>query len=390
VILIILDGLGIGELPDACIYGDEGSNTLGNLARTVARLSLPHLEAFGLGNLGDFQGIKPRSSPVAVIGRLAEASPGKDTTTGHWELMGLPLDSPFPTYPRGFPPEVIEPFQKAIGRKVLGNFPASGTDIIARLGKEHIRTGCPIVYTSADSVFQVAAHEEVIPLQELYQICFKARELLTGNHAVARVIARPFRGRPGSFYRTGNRRDFSLIPPKETLLDRLSTVGIPVIGIGKIEDLFAGQGISLSIPAKSNKEVTDGVLDQMSFLDRGLIFANLVDFDTLYGHRNDPQGFAAALEQFDSRLPDIMGLMREEDVLFITSDHGCDPTTWSTDHSREYVPLLIYGAMVEPGRDLGIRKSFADVGQTIGEMFGVGPLQAGVSFWDVIKKGDYP
>ncbi|MBI5166709.1 MAG: phosphopentomutase [candidate division NC10 bacterium] len=388
--MIILDGLGIGELPDACIYGDEGSNTLGNLARTVARLSLPHLEAFGLGNLGDFQGIKPRSSPGAVIGRLAEASPGKDTTTGHWELMGLPLDSPFPTYPQGFPPEVIEPFQKAIGRKVLGNFPASGTDIIARLGKEHLRTGCPIVYTSADSVFQVATHEEVIPLQELYQICFKARELLTGNHAVARVIARPFRGRPGSFYRTGNRRDFSLVPPKETLLDRLSTVGIPVIGIGKIGDLFAGQGISLSIPAKSNKEVTDGVLDQMSLLDRGLIFANLVDFDTLYGHRNDPQGFAAALEEFDRRLPEIKGLMRPEDVLFITSDHGCDPTTPSTDHSREYVPLLVYGARVEPGRDLGIRKSFADVGQTMGEIFGVGPLQAGISFWDVIKKGNHP
>lgn len=385
VILIILDGLGIGELPDAHLYKDEGSNTLGNTARAVGGISLPHLEAFGLGNLGDFSGISPRLRPEASFGRIAEASPGKDTTTGHWELMGLKLDTSFPTYPDGFPPEVIGLFQKAIGRRVLGNVPASGTEIIARLGEEHLHTGSPIVYTSADSVFQVAAHEEVIPLPELYEMCRKAREILTGNHAVARVIARPFRGGPGSFYRTGNRRDFSLLPIRETLLDRLSASGIPVVGIGKIEDLFAGRGISLSIKAKSNKEAVDILLEEMTSLDEGLVLTNLVDFDTLYGHRNNPEGFAGALKEFDRGLPEIKGLMKPKDVLILTADHGCDPTTASTDHSREYVPLLVFGNRVKAGKDLGTRQSFADVGQSIAEIFKTGPLPYGKSFWKEIN-----
>lgn len=381
VLSIILDGVGVGALPDAAFYGDEGSDTLGNLARAVGGLSLPHLAALGLGRLGDLLGVAPHPMPQGAYGRMAIASPAKDSATGHWELMGLITKRPFPTYPQGFPPEIIESFEEAIGRKILGNVPASGTEIIKELGEEHLRTGRPIVYTSADSVFQVAAHEAVIPREELYGICRKARGLLQGEHAVGRVIARPFIGEPGAFKRlTEGRQDFSLPPPGVTLLDRLEEVGVPVVGIGKIEDLFAGRGVKRSIHTGSNEEGVEACLKALEEEREGLILANLVDFDTLYGHRNDPVGFARALEAFDRRIPELVERLQDGDLLVITADHGNDPTTPSTDHSREYVPLLIYGPHVKPGVDLGTRSTLADLGQTLAEAFGVGTLEAGESF----------
>ncbi|MBP1649400.1 MAG: deoB [Bacteroidetes bacterium] len=382
VVLIILDGVGIGELPDAGVYGDEGSSTLAHTAHAAGGLRLPHLSALGLGNIGPVEGVPPAVAPKASYGRMASLSKGKDSTTGHWELSGVVLRKEFPTYPGGFPPKVMEDFLRVTGcRGYLGNRTASGTVIIQQLGAEHMRTGFPIVYTSADSVFQIAVHEEVISLERLYEICLQTREkVCTGEHAVGRVIARPFVGEDGSFARTLNRRDFSLVPPEPTILDLLAEAGIPTTSIGKIDDLFAGRGISTIRHGKNNAEKIELLIRESSTLDRGLIIANLGDFDTLYGHRNDPLGFARALEEFDLQLPRILETLGRQDVLILTADHGNDPVTPSTDHSREYVPLLWYTLARETGVDLGTRATFADVGKTIADCFGLGNDLAGSTF----------
>jgi len=371
VTLIVLDSVGVGELPDAGAYGDAGSNTLANTAKAVGGLHMPNAAELGLGNIAEIEGIPPASNPAAAYGKMAEKSAGKDTTTGHWELAGLILQHPFPVYPQGFPKEIIKEFEKRTGKKVLGNTVASGTEIIKELGKEHMRTGNPIVYTSADSVFQVAVHEEVIPVEELYEMCRQAREILTGEHGVGRVIARPFTGKPGNFKRTARRKDFSLSPPQETILDLLEKKGIPVTAVGKIKDIFAGRGIAEAIHTQDNTDGVDKTLQCMRDGREGLIFTNLVDFDMLYGHRNNPEGYAAALEEFDRRLPEIKGALAGDGILIITADHGCDPTTESTDHTREYVPLLVYGRRVRAGVNLGARRTFADVAATIGDIFGI-------------------
>ena len=385
VVVIILDACGIGELPDAHLYGDEGSNTIKNTAKAVGGLKLPNLERLGLGNIEQFSGVNPETKALGNYGKMAELSPGKDSTSGHWEIMGVVLKRPFPVYPEGFPAEIIEPFEKTISSRILGNKPASGTEIIKELGEEHLRTHNPIVYTSADSVFQIAAHEEIIPVDRLYEMCIKARNILTGEHGVARVIARPFVGKPGSFKRTERRKDFSLPPPEETVLDILKEQGIPVIGIGKIEDLFGGRGLTESIHTKNNPDGVDKLVRAMKRFEKGLLFINLIDFDMLWGHRNNPQAFASGLEDFDQRLPDVLNLLSSEDLLIITADHGCDPTTPSTDHSREYVPLLVYGKPIRSNINLGIRKSFSDVGKTIAEIFKVSGTKNGESFWSEIK-----
>ena len=385
VILIILDSCGIGELPDANLYGDNGSNTLVNTAKAAGGLKLPHLQSLGLGNIAPILGVGENINAEANFGKMSEISPGKDSTTGHWEMMGLILPEPFPVYPQGFPAEIIEQFERAVGRKTLGNKPASGTEIIKELGEEHIKTGKPIVYTSADSVFQIAAHEEVIPVHELYRICEIARKIMTGEHGVARVIARPFLGKPGAFKRTEERQDFSLPPPSDTVLDILKANQIPVIGIGKIEDLFVGRGLSKSIHTGNNTDGMDKLVDTIKGYKQGLIFINLVDFDMLWGHRNDTPGFSAGLEDFDRRLPEFLNLLTFEDVLIITADHGCDPTTPSTDHSREYVPLLVYGKSIKRNINLGTRGSFSDVGATIAEIFGVKGTGRGKSFLGEIQ-----
>lgn len=368
--VVVLDGLGIGALPDAHLYGDEGSNTLGNIARVLGRIDLPNLAGLGVGTLLDLPGV-PELLPLGACGRMAEASPGKDTMTGHWELCGIILDNPFRTYPNGFPDHIIHRFQQAIGRKILGNKPASGTVIIEELGQVHMETGYPIVYTSADSVFQIACHEEVVPVDTLYSWCQKARQILAGDDQVARVIARPFVGSPGSFERTARRKDFSLPPVKDTLLDYASAGGVTVTGVGKIHDIFSGRGVHRSIPTASNKEGIEAVKKLMAEdVDdrRHLVLANLVDFDMLYGHRNNVKGYADALCEFDAHLPALLSLLRPYDVLVVTSDHGCDPTTPSTDHSREYVPLLIAGGLVRPGVMLGTRSTFADLGATLADL----------------------
>jgi phosphopentomutase len=380
VILIVLDSCGIGELPDAHLYQDEGSNTIVNTAKAVGGLKLPNLEKLGLGNIDRILGVNPKTDALGNYGKMSELSAGKDSTSGHWEMMGLVLEKPFPLYPDGFPPEIIEPFEKAIGSKILGNKPASGTEIIKELGEEHMRTGYPIVYTSADSVFQIAAHEEIIPVDKLYEICMKARKFLTGEHGVARVIARPFIGKPGSFKRTERRKDFSLPPPEDTILDILKKNDIPVIGFGKIKDLFAGHGLTESIHTKNNSDGMDKLVETINKFENGLLFINLVDFDMLWGHRNDPWAFASGLEDFDRRLSEVLNLLKLDDLLIITADHGCDPTTPSTDHSREYVPLLVYGTLIKHNVNLGTRKSFSDVGKTIAEIFGVSGTKNGESF----------
>lgn len=384
VLLIVLDGVGIGALPDADLYGDSGSNTLGNLAHAVGGLDLPNLQRLGLGNIVALEGMRPVKRPLGAYGIMMETSPGKDSTSGHWEMTGLALDRPFPTYPDGFPAEVMEAFEKAIGRGTLGNYPASGTTIIQDLGDEHVATGKPIVYTSADSVFQIAAHEDVIPVADLYEMCWKARKILKGKHAVGRVIARPFVGKSGKYTRTTRRKDFSLEPVGKTLLDLMSDAGLDVVTAGKVCYLFAKRGVTQSIKAPTNKDVTDSVIALLGQDIEGLIFANLVDFDMLWGHRNDVEGFYGGLREFDRRLPEIMAAMRGDDALFITADHGNDPTTPSTDHSREQVPVLVYGDKVKPGVDLGVRASFADLGATIAENFGI-VLKAGESFLREIK-----
>jgi phosphopentomutase len=389
VILIVLDSVGCGDAPDAGDYGDEGANTLANTARAVGGLKLPHLGQLGLGNLTSIEGVAPVRGATGAYGRLTEVSAGKDTTTGHWELMGLPLSKPFPTYPEGFPADLMAEFERRIGRGTLGNYPASGTVIIQELGEEHVRSGKPIVYTSADSVFQVAAHEEIIPVDELYHICEVARELLSGEHAVGRVIARPFVGEPGNFTRTERRKDFSLVPPQDTVLDVLKAAGQEVMGVGKIEDIFAHRGLTRSNHTPNNAEGVDAILDFMSQEGRGLIFANLVDFDMLYGHRNNPRGYADALEEFDVRLPEIQSALRDPDVLMITADHGNDPTSAGTDHTRERVPILVAGAYVQRSTNLGTRSSFADVAATIANLLSVSWDGAGASFVrDMILRND--
>lgn len=380
VILIVLDSVGAGALPDAEQYGDAGSNTLANTARAVGGLRLPHMGRMGLGRITDILGVPPDAAPIGAFGRMAEASAGKDTTIGHWELMGIHSPQPLPTYPNGFPPDLMRRFEQAIGRGTLGNYPASGTEIIKELGEEHMRTGKPIVYTSADSVFQIAAHEGIIPIEELYAMCQTARALLTGEHNVGRVIARPFVGEPGHFTRTERRRDFSAPPPAPTVLDRLTEAGFPVIAVGKIEDIFAGQGITEAVHTKDNADGMDQTLAYMNRVERGLIFVNLVDFDMVYGHRNNAEGYARALEAVDARLPEFQARLRAGDVLVLTADHGCDPTTPSTDHSREYVPLLVAGTGIRAGVDLGTRPTFADLGATVADWFGVPGTGFGTSF----------
>lgn len=382
--LIVLDGVGIGELPDADEYGDRGSDTLTHVARAVGGLRAPNLERLGLGRLADVSGVRAVAEPRAAFGRLAERSKGKDSTSGHWELAGLVLDRAFPTYPHGFPEDLLERFSERVGRGWIGNVAASGTEIIDRLGERHQRTGDLIVYTSADSVFQIAAHESTVPLEELYRVCREARQLLAGEHAVGRVIARPFVGEPGAYKRTANRRDFSLEPPGATLLDRLSRSGRPVITVGKVDDLFAGRGVTEGIHTKSNAEGEEALVALSRRSGEGLVFANLVDFDQLYGHRNDAPGFARALEAFDQRLEELLAHLRSDEMCLITADHGNDPTTPGTDHSREYVPLLVAGPRVRPAA-LGTRDTFADVGATLAELFGVGPLANGRSFLGEVR-----
>jgi phosphopentomutase len=388
-IVIVLDSVGIGELPDADAYGDRGSNTLRNISRHVP-LRLPTLRTLGLDRVADLGGTPSQSAPRAAIGRMAEASAGKDSVTGHWEMMGIVLDRPFPVFPHGFSPEVLQEFSRLTGRAVIGNKAASGTVIMDELGPEHMRTGALIVYTSADSVFQIAAHEAIVPVPELYRACKIAYKLVGEGLGVGRVIARPFVGAPGSFTRTANRHDYALPPFEETLLDRAKAAGFPVVAIGKIEDLFAGRGVTSAVHTASDDEGMDGVERQMAQVDRGLIFANLVDFDSRFGHRNDIGGYAANLERFDERLAGLLPSLRPGDLLIITADHGNDPTTSSTDHSREYVPLLVAGAHVRAGADLGTRATFADLGQTLAELFGVRPLAHGTSFLGQVSAEDAP
>jgi phosphopentomutase len=380
VIWIVLDSVGVGAMPDAAsVYGDDpGSDTLGNIDRRRG-LKLPNLGALGLGNLKSLRSVAPADSPTASYGRSALASPGKDTTTGHWEMVGIHLAKPFPLFPDGFPREILEPFETRIARATIGNKAASGTEIIAELGAEHMRTGSPIVYTSADSVFQVAAHEEVIPLWELYKICETARGLLSGPFEVGRVIARPFAGSPGAFTRTANRHDYAVPPPKGMLLDQLADRNIDVYSVGKIFDVFLGRGIGDHVKSKNNAEGMKETAEALKEVERGLIFTNLVDFDQQYGHRNDVEGYAGALEEFDAWLPSFLEKLRPGDLALITADHGCDPTTASTDHSREYVPVLACGPRVRAGVNLGLRTSLSDLGQTVAENFGV-TIENGTSF----------
>jgi phosphopentomutase len=377
-VILILDGVGIGEAPDAAAYGDAGSDTLGNVARACGGLALPRLERFGLGNIRPLDGLARRGDAAGAWGTMRPASAGKDSTTGHWEIAGVHLERPFPTYPNGFPREVIERFARETGRGVIGNVVGSGTDVIDRFADEQRGTGSWIVYTSADSVFQIAADEGLIPLDELYRACEVARVMLVPPHDVSRVIARPFAGAPGSYQRTANRRDYSLVPPSETLLDALAKAGIDRAGIGKIDDLFAGRSIT-STHTASNAEGIRRIKEWLSTAQGGLLFVNLVDFDQLFGHRNDVAGFYGALREFDAALPSITSRLKEDDLLFITADHGNDPTTPSTDHARERVPLLAGGLRVVP-RDLGERETFSDLGATVAEWFGLAFRGRGKSF----------
>ena len=383
VILIVLDACGVGALPDAAGYDDEGTATLQHTAAAVGGLHMPHAASLGLARLAETGDIRP--SPAVLqgsFGRMAERSAGKDSTTGHWEIAGVITTRPFPTYPEGFPLDLVREFERRAGVRTIGNIPASGTEIIERLGPEHLETGALILYTSADSVFQLAAHEEKVPVERLYEVCRIARELLQGEHAVGRVIARPFVGGPGSFVRTERRKDFSLPPPEDTLLDKFSAAGRGVLAIGKITDLFAGRGIDTSIPAHDNEEGMKAVKETArSDTSHALVMANLIDCDQLWGHRRDPRNFARALERFDLRLGELLPLLRPSDLLIVTADHGCDPTyTRHTDHTREYVPLLVYGEAARPGVDLGTRKTFADIAATLEELFSLPRNSHGTSF----------
>ena len=379
-ILVVLDGVGVGANPDAAAYRDEGASSLEHCAQAIGGLELPHLGGIGLGNITPILGTPPRADVSGSYGRMASAAAGKDSTTGHWEMTGVVLQKPLPTYPHGFPTDLVSQFEQAIGRKVIGNIVASGTEIIQVFGEEHMRTGFPILYTSADSVFQVAAHQKIIPLETLYKMCETARGILTGENAVGRVIARPFLGTPGAFKRTEHRRDFSLAPLGVTLLDQLKKAGKDVIGLGKIEDLFAGRGLTQADHTETNH---DGMAATLSWLERdfeGLLFVNLVEFDMLWGHRRDSQGYAQALLDVDSWFAQVQQAMRPDDVIFFTADHGVDPTYRGTDHTRECVPLLAYGQTIRTGVNLGTRPTFADLGQTLAQVFGVEKLAAGTSF----------
>ncbi len=374
VIWLVLDSVGVGEMPDAAAFGDVGANTLGNTAKAVNGLKLPNMGALGIGNITDVKGVPPVSQANGHFGKMAEASVGKDTTTGHWEMAGVILDKPFATFTdTGFPPDLMEAFANQSGFSWIGNFAASGTEIIERFGPRHQETGELIVYTSADSVFQIAAHEDVVPIDKLYEACQVARRLLD-PFQVARVIARPFVGVPGAYKRTYNRRDFSMKPPKPTVLNLLSDIGVPVIGVGKIHDIFAGSGVTKEIHTEGNTDGLQRTKEAIAALDRGLVYTNLVDFDMMYGHRRDPHGYGRALEEVDDFLPKLIEAGGPETLTVLCADHGCDPTaTWSTDHTREYVPLIMYHPGIKPGqgRDLGIRPTFADIGATIGHIFGV-------------------
>lgn len=387
VTLIVLDSVGIGELPDAKAYGDEGSNTLCNIAKAVEGFSLPNLETMGIGNIDGITELKSSSNPTGAFGKCAEISKGKDTITGHWEIAGVILETPLNTYPQGFPREIIEEFEEKIGRKTLGNVVASGTAIIEELGEEHVKTGYPIIYTSADSVFQIAAHEEIIPIDELYRMCEIAREMLVDDKMVGRVIARPFIGSNSKdFTRTANRHDYALAPFNKTMLEYIEESNQSVIAVGKIKDIFTGKGVTDAITIKNNMDGVDKTLDFMKGNKNGLIFTNLVDFDMKFGHRNDAAGYANALVEFDNRLPEIIDAMGENDILMITADHGCDPTTESTDHSREYIPVLVYGNKIKSGANIGIRKSFCDIGKTVLDLLEVKNDLAGESFASEILK----
>lgn len=386
-ILIVLDSVGIGELPDAHLFNDEGSNTVGNIYKSIKGFNLPKLEQLGLLNIEGLKDLsKNNERPLGSFGRAAEKSMGKDTTTGHWEMSGVVLPQAFPTYPNGFPKEVIEEFEKRTGRKSIANCVASGTEIIQRLGDEHVKTGALIVYTSADSVFQIAAHEEVVPLDELYKACQIARDMLQGEHGVGRVIARPFVGTSGDYKRTENRRDFSLEPIKNTMLDYLDNKGYMTYAIGKIEDIFANKGINKAKHTKNNQEGIKATIEAIKENTSGIVFTNLVDFDMLYGHRNDVEGYANALKHFDSYLEEIKSLLKDDDVLIITADHGCDPTTPSTDHSREYIPILFYGNKIKENNDFGTLSTYACIGKTILDMFGIENELDGYSIKDKLLK----
>ena len=380
VLLVVLDSCGCGALPDAAKYGDEGANTLGNLSAHVGGMTLPHLQAYGLGHLTTILGVPPVAAPKGAFGKMKEASAGKDTTTGHWEMAGLQVDKPFPIFPDGFPASLMDRFEKEIGRGWLGNKPASGTTILDELGPEHMKTGKVIVYTSGDSVFQIAAHEEVVPLEELYRICEVARRLCD-ELPVARIIARPFVGQPGAFKRTYNRRDLSMPPPEKTVLDAIASSGLPVVGVGKISDIFAGQGITENIHTEGNQDGLEQTLAVLGRTQRGLVFLNLVDFDMLYGHRRDPEGYYQALREFDEYLPRLVSALGPRDLMLITADHGNDPTFRGTDHTREFVPILAIGGsgLSSAGRDLGTRLGFYDIGQTLADAFGLQPLPRGQS-----------
>ena len=381
VVVIVLDGVGVGEAPDANLYGDVGSNSLGNTAQAIGGLDLPNFEKLGLGHITSIKGVRPITNPDGSFGKLRPKSSGKDTVSGHWELMGIYLPKPFPTYPNGFPHEVIEEFKKRTGLDVLGNLAASGTEIIQLYGNEHMRTGKPILYTSADSVFQIAAHEEIIPVEKLYHLCEIAREMLSGEHAVGRVIARPFLGNePGKFKRTENRRDFPLIPHGKTMLEKLVEAGKKVYSVGKIDDIFAHRGITKSYHSENNPAALSSLLEILPLQFEGMIFVNLIEFDMIYGHRNDPQGYANALKGVDNVIPKIKELMHPSDLMMFTADHGVDPTTPSTDHSREYVPLLVFGEKIKPGVNLGIGGTFGDVAATIAEIFSLSMPEIGTSF----------
>lgn len=385
VILIVLDGVGAGEAPDAAAYGDAGSNSLGNVARVIGGLKIPNMYELGLGNITSILGVPENLDARGGFGRFQPKSAGKDTVIGHWEMMGVYLPVAFPTYPNGFPPAVLDLFRKATGRDVLGNKPASGTEILVELGVEHMRTGKPIVYTSADSVFQIAAHEEVISLEELYDMCQKARDILRGEHGVGRVIARPFLGdAPENFKRTQHRRDYPRLPEYPTMMQKLVDAGREVYSVGKIDDIFAHQGITNSNHVTSNIDCIKAMLEFMNDDFEGLMFVNLIEFDMIYGHRNDPRGYANALEEFDRYIPEIEKRLKSSDMIIVTGDHGVDPTTPGTDHSREYVPLLVFGPRIKHGVDLGIRGSLADIAGTMAEIFSLEPQPIGESFLEEV------
>lgn len=388
VFLVVMDSVGIGEAPDAEKFGDIGSNTLGHIAEKMNGLKMPNMEKLGLGNIGEIKGIEKQQQPLAFYTKMQEASNGKDTMTGHWELMGLHIETPFRVFPEGFPKELIDEIESKTGRKVIGNKPASGTEILDELGAEHMQSGALIVYTSADSVLQIAAHEEVVPLEELYQICEIARELtLDEKYMVGRIIARPFIGNPGEFRRTANRHDYALKPFDRTVMNELKDSGYDVISIGKIEDIYDGEGITKALRTKSNMDGMDKLVDSLKMEFTGLSFLNLVDFDALYGHRRDPIGYGKALEEYDARLPEVFELLTNDDLLIITADHGNDPTHEGTDHTREFVPLLIYSPRMSQGTEIPSRKTFADVGASIADNFNVKAPKHGESFMTEINRG---